>query len=94
MTKGLPNNMKNYFSNPNKKEKNETLENFSNNFINNINIIIYRIGMLPSLSLSIEAVKHNWFYLNFETQNIRKNVMDIGDNLTLAPSFNVFSNYL
>ena len=58
-TKNLPNNLKNYFANPQKKTTKETLESFSNNFLNNINILLYRIGLFPSLSLSIEAVKNN-----------------------------------
>lgn len=71
----------------------EILESFSNNFINNINILFYCIGLFFLLSLSIEVVKNNWFCINFEVRCLKSSVLEIGDSLIIYFFFEVFLNY-
>jgi hypothetical protein len=60
---------------------------------NNISLLVYNLGWMPTLSLSIESIKRGWFQKNFEDTKLTSFISHLGDTINLKPRFWTYSRY-
>jgi hypothetical protein len=63
-------------------------------FYNNMSFLLYRLGVIGTLSASLSAVKCHWFCLDFELVTSFTSLVSVGSIITLYPSLFVFSAFV